>query len=406
MSEMSHRRARAWVTFLCCACFALGVEGCISTPTKSPLMQQADNLIDMTSVQLRGQLYDFTSRYSTVVEGAADRIMEASDDPAVREWALTWKLESIPQVHRAAFKPDPLLGLIDTAVLCGQMVDFLTDGAGSHLFGDHQYIAIEAAEWLKRDVWRLAESLTLSGDPVRARREIAEFVAEHPIGDLYFLRDSVEPLLATLTQGTQGRSGGAGAVIGGINEAVDDLSKRITIYAAHLPNEARWQAELAAMQMSRHPPLEDSLRALESFAESHKLFAESVASALDLISAEREVAFDELEALSQRRIADVDEQRIESIAVLQSEREVLVQVIEAQTEMALQRISAERDETLDRLDKTIETTVESSFDHAGDLADRLFIRGLILVAILALALLVVGVLIARMLRRPVLAPPT
>ena len=38
-------------------------------------------------------------------------------------------------------------------------------------------IAIEAAEWLKRDVWRLAESLTLSGDPARARREIAEFVA-------------------------------------------------------------------------------------------------------------------------------------------------------------------------------------------------------------------------------------
>jgi hypothetical protein len=48
-------------------------------------------------------------------------------------------------------------------------------------------------------------------------------------------------------------------------------------------------------------------------------------------------------------------------------------------------------------------TVDSSLDRVDDLVDRLFLRGLILVAILALALLIVGVLIVRMLRpRPAL----
>ena len=80
-----------------------------------------------------------------------------------------------------------------------------------------------------------------------------------------------------------------------------------------------------------------------------------------------------------------------------------MQVVEAQMDLALEGISKERDDTLNRLDQMIEVTVASSFDHAGDLADRLFIRGLILVAILGLVLLVTGVLISRMLRpRPAL----
>lgn len=389
------RRAGVWAAFLCTVCVALGAAGCISAPTKSPLMEQSDKLIDITSVQLRGQLYDFTSRYATVVERAADRIIEASDDPDVRQSALVWKVEAIPQAQQAAFKPDPLAGFFDTAVLCGQMLKFFTAGAGSNLFGDQQQIAIDSAEWLDRDIWRLAESLTLSGDLSSVRGEAAKFVAEHPIGNLYFLRDSVDPLLASLTKG---RGGGAGAVIGGINEAVDDLSKRLTIYAAHLPNEARWQAQLAAYEMVKQPPLKDSLETLESIAASHKVLADSVAAALDLVTAERGAALAELEALSERRIADINEQRVESIAVLQAERAIIVQALEAQMELALDRLSKERDETMDRLDRMVETTVQTSFDDAGDLADRLFIRGLILVAILALVLLVVGILIARTLR--------
>jgi hypothetical protein len=359
-------------------------------------MKQTPNLVDLTSSQLRGQLYDFTTRYATVVEDAADSIMQAADDPAMREMALLWKIEAIPEVHRAAFKPDPLLGLIDTAVLCGQMLEFYRDGAGSNLFGEYQHIVIEASAWLNRDIWRLAESLSLSGDPARARKEIAEFVAEHPIDDMYFLRDSVESLLAVMKKG---RSGGAGAVIGGINEAVDDLSRRLTIYAAHLPKEARWQAELAAIEMTQNPPVEDALLAAESLAESHESFAGSVASALDLITAEREAAFGELEDLTHRTIDEINRQREDTIAALRLEREALVRAIEAQTELALQRVQEERVATMSHLEQMLETTVDYSFDRSEDLADRLFLRVLILIVILAGTLLVVAILFMRLLRQ-------
>ena len=400
MSETSRRRAGSWVALLGGACIVLGAQGCISTPTKSPLMEQSDNLLDMTSVQLRQQIYTFAARYASVIEESADMIIQASDDPQMRESAILWKIESIREVHYAAFKPDPLAGLIDTAVLCGQMVDFFTDGGGSDMFGEHQDIAIEAVAMLNRDIWQLGESLTLSGDPSFARRKVAEFVAEHPIGDLYFPRDPVQPLLNSVTKG---RKGGAGAVIGGINEAIDDLSKRLTIYADFMPKDARWQAELAAMRMMQEPPVEDALAAVGTFAEAHESIAEDISGALDLISAEREAAFVELEALSASRLEDVDRLREDTLAALRLEREVLVQVIEAQTELGLQRIQEERIATMDQLEQMVEATLDSSFDRVDDLAERAFFRGLILIIILALVLLIVAVLIARMFRpRPAL----
>ncbi len=128
MSETSRQQAGAWVALLCGACIVLGAAGCASAPMKSPLMERASDLVDLTAAQLRQQLYDFTSRHARVIERAADAIMQASGDPAVRERALLWKLQAIPEVHRAAFRSEPLVGLIDTVTLCGQMLQFFRDG--------------------------------------------------------------------------------------------------------------------------------------------------------------------------------------------------------------------------------------------------------------------------------------
>jgi len=241
MRESSRHRTGMRVVLLGGVCLVLAMPGCIKTPTKSPLMEQAPDLVDITAMQLRQKVYDFADRFARVVESAADTIMRSSQDPDVRERALLWKLEAITEVHRAGFKTDPLAGLVDMAVLCGQMVAYFRHGAGSDLFGPHQPIAIEAAESLHHDIWLLAESLTLSGDPAAAREAIVEFVAAHPIRDQLFLRDSEAALWEEFQKG---RKVGAGGIIGGINEALDDLSKRMTLYAAHLPREARWHAEL------------------------------------------------------------------------------------------------------------------------------------------------------------------
>ncbi|MCZ6747320.1 MAG: hypothetical protein O7C74_08920 [Acidobacteria bacterium] len=396
MRESSRHRTGMRVVLLGAACLVLAMAGCIKTPTKSPLMQQAPDLVDLTAMQLRQKVYDFADRFARVVESAADTIMESTQDPEVRERALLWKLEAITEVHRAGFKTDPLAGLMDMAVLCGQMVAYFHDGAGSDLFGPHQPIAIEAAESLNRDVWLLGNSLTLSGDPATAREAIAKFVAAHPIRDQLFLRDSDEDLW---TQFGLGRKAGAGAAIGGINEALDDLSKRMTLYAAHLPREARWHAELTAMRMLRKDPLDDAFLAVESLAESHELFAQSVADALQVITTEREATMGELDDLTRHSMNELDRQRLDTITALQLERQAIVHAMEAQTQVALQRLQEERVATMGQLEQMLEATVDSAFDRFTHLADRLFFRALILVIILAGTLLLVAILFMGLLRQ-------
>jgi len=73
--------------------------------------------------------------------------------------------------------------------------------------------------------------------------------------------------------------------------------------------------------------------------------------------------------------------------------------MEAQTQIALQRLQEERVATMEQLERVLGTTVESSFDRATDLANRLFFRALILVIILAGTLLLVAILFMRLLRQ-------
>ncbi len=67
---MSHRRRRMRTTtsgLLALVLLALATPGCLRTPVKSPLMAQADDLVDVSSVQLRQRVYSFTARYANIV---------------------------------------------------------------------------------------------------------------------------------------------------------------------------------------------------------------------------------------------------------------------------------------------------------------------------------------------------
>ncbi len=322
--------------------------------------------------------------------------MEETNDSLIHERALLWKMEAISEVHRAAFRTDPLAGLLDTAVLCGQMRDYFRDGDGADLFGAWQPIAIEAADTLHQEVWRLGESLSLSGDPAVARQTVDDYVAANPIEGQLFLRESVEPLLM---QVIDRRKAGASATLGSLNELTDDLSKRLTIYAQHLPREARWQAEYAALRLARSPEVEEARTALESAARSHELFANSVAAALELVQEEREILLHELELLSSRRIDDVDRQRQETLAMLQSEREEVMRVLLTQTQEALATLRQERELTLSEVERMLEGTVSGSFDRVDDLADRLMVRILFMVGVASAALLLAAVVFGLLIRR-------
>jgi len=371
----------------------LATSGCIKTPKKSAMMKGAKDLQDMTTAELRLRVHSFANRFEGVVEGAADIIMEKTDDPTIRRNALMWKMNSIPEAQQAAFHYDPLAGLIDIAALCGQMVQFLEPGgAGQDNFGEWQHVAIEAANYLLDEIWNIAESLTKSGDPAKAKKLIDDWVEENPIDDVVMVRKSTRSLSAKWATDT-GR--GAGAVIGGLNDTVSDLADRLTIYAASVPRQARWQAQMLVYDMLDEAELENLGPTTESLADSIDRIASTIELTPDLVTRERARTLEEIASLAQAVIDSIDLQRVATIDAVRTERIALLAALERERIAILEAISEERAATITEGGAVLGVLVEDSFDRAEGLIDQIFWRVTILLAAAAVASLFIGLIVVR-----------
>jgi hypothetical protein len=368
-------------------------SGCIKTPTKSAMMKGADDLQDMTSAELRLKVHAFASGFERAVESAADVIIDETDDPEIRRTALTWKIYSIPEAQKAAFHYDPLAGLIDVAALCGQMRQFFAPGGGGQdLFGAWQDDVVATTTRLDDEIWELGRSITKSGDVASVREEVNEWVAENPIDSVVMVRKSTRALSAKLAAET-GR--GAGAAIGGITETVSDLSDRLTIYAASVPSQARWQAQLLIYDMLDEAELESLGPTTESLADSFDRIAATVELTPDLVVSERAKTLEELDAIAQDLIDAIDRQRLAAIDAVASERIAVLDAVERERIAIIQAVREERTATVSEGGAMLGVLVQDSFDRAEGLIEQIFWNAAILLFFTGIGLLVIGLIVVR-----------
>ena len=88
----------------------------------------------ITATELRARVHSLGELVGGQIEAAADEIRGRSDDPAIRRAALLWKMEGVPTVYRAAFRPSPVAAAVDLWALTEQML---------------QYPVLSRAEWGK-----------------------------------------------------------------------------------------------------------------------------------------------------------------------------------------------------------------------------------------------------------------
>lgn len=390
---MSHNRSISIRLVLLLTAMALTTSGCIKTPTKSAMMKGAEDLQDMTSAELRLKVHAFAGRFERTIEGAADVIIDNTDDPAIRRSALTWKIYAIPEAQKAAFHYDPLAGLIDVAALCGQMRQFFEPGGGGEeLFGEWQDGVIAATRLLDDEVWELGESITKSGDVTRVRGNVNEWVVENPIDSVVMVRKSTRALSAKLAAET-GR--GAGAAIGGITETVSDLSDRVTIYAASVPSQARWQAQLLVYDLLDEAELESLGPTTESLADSIDRIASTVELTPDLVVRERAKTLEEIGSISQALIDSIDLQRMATIDAVATERIAVLAALERERTAILETIQEERAATIEEGGAMLGVLVQDSFDRAEGLIEQIFWKAAILLAGSGVGLLFIGLIVVR-----------
>jgi hypothetical protein len=286
----------------------------------------------MSETQLRSRLYDFVVQFSGAVTDTADAIAAQADTEEVRHKALLFKVNAVPACQAAAFDADPVVGLIDTWVLVVQLNDFFQSEHAAQALGDLAEIPRAAMAQLEVEIEAITAEISGEDGAPRGREFVHDFARRHPIDRLAFTRASAAPALKRVTAQTRR---GVFESVEGLEERVDDISDRLTVYLALAPAQARWQAELLAEQFLDHPELA-SLKRLPD--ELPGMLAHEREAALAAVRTEREIV-----------LADIQKQRLDTLAFVTAEREALLAGVTAERVASLEFVRNERDAMLDAL---------------------------------------------------------
>ncbi len=234
----------------------LATPGCMSTQTASPAAESFDSL----GISIRGVRESnirIAYQYGLTVEDAADSIIMLATDPRTKVNANLWKMYCIPVIRQIYSQSDPFMSGFDGLAFSMQCRDYFTTGIGKDRFGAQQQIAINALESIER---RLVEGNRLyftSENVDSIITKTSRWAEKNPLTNHVFERTSIVKDLDYLLAR---HDYSIGSAVGRIADEVDDLSGRLSLLAAQLPREARWQAEYLLTDLA----LKDRLNSLDT----------------------------------------------------------------------------------------------------------------------------------------------
>ena len=278
----------------------------------------------MSAAELRAAVNALADRFADQIEETADRIGAATQDPAVRRRALAFKIDAVPAVYTAAYRADPLAGVIDAWALAYQVDHYLRDGAGRDSFGAGQGIARDGARELVAEADLVSRRVVRPGEFDRARADVEAWARRNPVRYTF----SSRPSCAAYTAGRRAEGRDAFVAIGSVSDTAEAVSERLNTFAAQVPKLARWQAELLLSESAGERSLEAALgdvaavgsaaRRVEGVLDGAPDVAGATAAARTVLAEERRAVLDSVNA---QRLATLEYATSERLAVLAALRE-------------------------------------------------------------------------------------
>jgi len=297
----------------------------------------------VTEQQVRIRMRALVEPLSGTIVESADRIMAGTTNRTVRRAALVWKIEAVPALREALFRPNPFVATMDTWVLTLQMREYFESGPGREAMGDAAPVAVETCRALSAEVERIAASMVKSGDVSDARAFAEKWATEHPIRHSIASREST---LSRVTERDIQEAFSTQELAGNAMVTLDDLNRRMGILSAQLFDQARWQAELFAMDQAADYQLEkampiaetavqsatDAVKVMEKLAPAVEDALAVAKSSPELVSRERVAAIEAAHKEISRTIEFVQAERIAALEELHQtiikERELLTADVE------------------------------------------------------------------------------
>jgi hypothetical protein len=308
---------------------SLLVAGCLSTAAPERTAVMEDVGIDVTARQARLASQNTAAWVMSTIEITADAIADSTTSEQARVNSISWKANAIPAFQRAMFQSDPLVSFVDGWTLIVQMRQYLETGIGKDLFGDRQYMAIDAVREMEQITDESVESRIQPETWKQLSKFVYKWAEENPLDNHLFQRRSIgEQVMGLLAK----QEGGGLSQLGSMAQMAEDAQHMALTLASYAPKEIRWQSELMMANLADSSTVAELMDTIQE---------------LSLVEATTELIQGTPELIAEERLAvlsEVERQRLETLtatmALLQSEREILLRDVGAMIAEERQAIMA------------------------------------------------------------------
>ncbi|MBU8895047.1 chemotaxis protein [Corallococcus sp. M34] len=337
---------------------ALGLAACASVQPPRSLLAERVGRSDLSVGVLRTRVRDLARRFSGLIEAMADGLAERSDSADVARAMLTFKSNAVPAMQGALFQADPVAALVDAWALLAQLEDALPASA-ARASPELLAQATRSLDDMEAQVEAQWRHVTGRSDVSPARARVHAWATAHPLTGPLVARESTASLLADVADVS---GGGLLQSAAGLVEDTQDLTARVDLYAASLPRQARWQAELVAVDALESPALRTSVSELSRTVDILASMGERMADLPALVDRERVAV-----------TAAVARERVALQVFFTGERQAVLADLSRERIAVMLGLHSERVATLEQLDGVGRGWVEESFTRATRLVDRVFL---------------------------------
>lgn len=344
-------QCRRAVTLALIGIVVLELTGCTVIPRQSGLASTSANVV-ASNDQIRTQVYGNALGFSGAVRTIANKIIAETDDPVIRRRALKFKMETISASQVIVSYHDPLVSILDLWAFTVQLVNYYRDGAGRDHFGPWQDQLLATLERFPPVLRSRALRLVTDTTKVGADTMITRWASAHPITGEIRQRPWMTDTLSTLYQA---RGMGAAGAMGVMAERISNLSDRIAIYYALLPDQMRWEGEVFLEDiMARNEGIRSALDSVISISASLGRvveIAEGGSPLIDSLLATIRIdarlliaeALDSVDVIRLAAMSDVDREIAVVLAAVQRERIAVLATLDTLTRARIdQSVSAAR----------------------------------------------------------------
>lgn len=302
--------------------------------------------------------------YCGAIVASADRISAGTTNRVIRREALLWKMEAVPAMRETLFQSNPFLAIADTWVLLWQMTDYFENGPGRQALGSAAPMAAATCHHLEEELRSVAVGFTRSGDVTRVSEFARQWATENPIQYSIASRESV---LSHFTAHEVQEKFSVPEVAGNLVVTLDDLSRRLDIYSAQIPEQSRWQAELFAMDLAADYHLNRAMPLAQNAVRSTAEVAESVNRLIAPFEKTLAVAEGAPEKIAKERAVAIEALHEEVSRAMEfghQERLAVLEALTTQRKAALSELHRNITEQREALTRNMETITLKAVDHA------------------------------------------